>query len=153
MLILKINLKAKKKMKVEQALELIRGGKSIKGIVLEDLDAVQVSVRDALSFARAGVVLPEENVFYDDEDIEYDEEFDETVWSEENLKLSWEEKAKLFSASKQEDTEGNLRSITLDVSTNDLEIDAWLSENRERLSEIIKPIIKSLFKAEKMIKR
>lgn len=152
MLILKIDLKARKKMKVEQALELIKDGKSIKGIVLEDLDTVQVSVRDALSFARAGIVIPEENVFYDDEDIAYDEEFDETIWSGENLKLSWEEKAKLFSTSEQEDIEGNLRSVTLDVSTDDLEIDTWLSENRERLSEIIKPIIKSLFKAEKMIK-
>ena len=139
-------------MKVEQALELIKDGKSIKGFVLEDLDTVQVSVRDALSFARAGVVIPEENVFYDDDDIAYDEEFDETIWSDENLKLSWEEKAKLFSASKQEEIEGNLRSVTLDVSTDDLEIDTWLSENRERLSEVIKPIIKSLFKAEKMIK-
>lgn len=152
MLILKIDLKVRKKMKVEQALELIKDGKSIKGFVLEDLDTVQVSVRDALSFARAGVVIPEENVFYDDDDIAYDEEFDETIWSDENLKLSWEEKAKLFSASKQEEIEGNLRSVTLDVSTDDLEIDTWLSENRERLSEVIKPIIKSLFKAEKMIK-
>lgn len=132
-------------MKIEQALAKIKSGESLKGAVLEDVDTVQVSVRDALSLARAGIVVPEQNVFYDDEDIAYDEEIDEVQWSTENLNLSWEEKAKLFKQSKPQ-------PITLDISTNDLEIDTWLSENRERLSEVIKPIIKSLYKAEKMIK-
>jgi len=132
-------------MKIEQALAKIKSGESLKGAVLEDVDTVQVSVRDALSLARAGIVVPEQNVFYDDEDIAYDEEIDEVQWSTENLNLSWEEKAKLFKQSKPQ-------PITLDISTNDLEIDTWLNENRERLSEVIKPIIKSLYKAEKMIK-
>lgn len=132
-------------MKIEQALTMVKNGESLKGAVLEDVDTVQVSVRDALSLARAGIVVPEQNVFYDDDEIAYDEEIDEVEWSTENLNLSWEEKAKLFKQSQPQ-------PITLDISTNDLEIDTWLSENRERLSEVIKPIIKSLYKAEKMIK-
>ena len=136
-------------MKTEQALTMIKNGESLKGVVLEDLNAVQVSARDALSLARSGIVVPEQNVFYDDADIAYDEEIDEVEWSNENLNLSWEEKAKLFSQSKPQNKH---KPITLEITTNDLEIDTWLSENRERLSEVIKPIIKSLFEAEKMIK-
>lgn len=145
MLILRIALKTTMKMKIEQALAMVKNGESLKGAVLEDVDTVQVSVRDALSLARAGIVVPEQNVFYDDDEIAYDEEIDEVEWSTENLNLSWEEKAKLFKQSKAQ-------PVTLEISTNDLEIDTWLSENRERLSEVIKPIIKSLYKAEKMIK-
>ena len=132
-------------MKTEQALTIIKNGESLKGVVLEDLDAVQVSARDALSLARSGIVVPEQNVFYDDADIAYDEEIDEVEWSNENLNLSWEEKAKLFSQNKY-------KPITLEITTNDLEVDTWLRENQERLSEVIKPIVKSLFEAEKMIK-
>ncbi|WP_044233772.1 hypothetical protein [Haliscomenobacter hydrossis] len=132
-------------MKTEQALAMIKNGESLKGVVLEDLDAVQVSARDALSLARSGIVIPEQNVFYDDADIAYDEEIDEVEWSNENLNLSWEEKAKLFSQNKY-------KPITLEITTNDLEVDTWLRENQERLSEVIKPIVKSLFEAEKMIK-
>lgn len=132
-------------MKTEQALAMIKNGESLKGVVLEDLDTVQVSARDALSLARSGIVIPEQNVFYDDADIAYDEEIDEVEWSNENLNLSWEEKAKLFSQNKY-------KPITLEITTNDLEVDTWLRENQERLSEVIKPIVKSLFEAEKMIK-
>lgn len=132
-------------MKIEQALAMVKNGESLKGAVLEDVDTVQVSVRDALSLAWAGIVVPEQNVFYDDDEIAYDEEIDEVKWSTENLNLSWEEKAKLFKQSKPQ-------PVTLDISTNDLEIDTWLSENRERLSEVIKPIIKSLYQAEKLMK-
>ena len=132
-------------MKTEQALAMIKNGESLKGVVLEDLATVQVSARDALSFARSGIVIPEQNVFYDDADIAYDEEIDEVEWSNENLNLSWEEKAKLFSQNKY-------KPITLEITTNDLEVDTWLRENQERLSEVIKPIVKSLFEAEKMIK-
>lgn len=139
-------------MKTEQALAMIKNGESLKGVVLEDLDAVQVSARDALSLARSGIVVPEQNVFYDDADIAYDEEIDEVEWSTENLNLSWEEKAKLFSESKQEGAKNNSKPVTLEITTNDLEVDTWLRENRERLSEVIKPIVKSLFEAEKMIK-
>jgi hypothetical protein len=136
-------------MKTEQALAMIKNGESLKGVVLEDLDAVQVSARDALSLARSGIVVPEQNVFYDDADIAYDEEIDEVEWSNENLNLSWEEKTKLFNESKPQNKQ---KLITLEITTNDLEVDTWLSENRERLSEVIKPIIKSLFEAEQMIK-
>lgn len=136
-------------MKTEQALTMIKNGESLKGVVLEDLNAVQVSARDALSLARSGIVVPEQNVFYDDTDIAYDEEIDEVEWSNENLNLSWEEKAKLFRESKPQNKQ---KPITLEITTNDSEVDTWLSENRERLSEVIKPIIKSLYEAEKMIK-
>lgn len=64
-------------MKIEQALAMVKNGESLKGAVLEDVDVVQVIVRDALSLARAGIVVPEQNVFYDDDEIAYDEEIDE----------------------------------------------------------------------------
>ncbi|MFZ2900440.1 MAG: hypothetical protein WA004_17545 [Saprospiraceae bacterium] len=41
-----------------------------------------------------GIVIPEQNIFYNDEDIEYDEDIDELVITSRVVKLSWEEKAR-----------------------------------------------------------
>lgn len=112
-------------MKIEQALAMVKNGESLQGVVLENVDATQVSIRDALSLARSGIVIPEQNVFYDDDAIAYDEEIDAVKWSTENINLSWEEKAKLFSQNKQ-------NPVILEITTNDLEIDTWLIKNKER---------------------
>jgi len=50
---------------------------------------------DALLLAENGVVIPEQNIYYDDRDIAYDPDFDDVEWSEEPVKLTWEEKAEL----------------------------------------------------------
>lgn len=82
-------------LKVEQAIAMARNNESLEGLVIEDLQDTQVRAVDALALAEHGVMLPEQNIYYNDEDIAYDPDFDEVEWSKEPLKMNWEEKIQL----------------------------------------------------------
>ncbi|MFZ4474908.1 MAG: hypothetical protein ACOYPR_06940, partial [Saprospiraceae bacterium] len=79
---------------VKEAVEMVNKGETLKGVVLEESSIKQVNVRDALVLARGGIIIPEENIYYNDEEIEYDEDIDELDITSGIVKLSWEEKAK-----------------------------------------------------------
>ena len=83
------------KVKIEQAIAMARNNESLEGLVIEDLQDTQVRDVDALALAEHGVLLPEQNIYYNDEDIAYDPDFDEVEWSKEPLKMTWEEKMEL----------------------------------------------------------
>ena len=76
------------KLKIEQAIELARKDKSLEGVIIEDLKETQVRAVDALILAEYGIVIPEQNIYYSDEDIAYDPDFDDVKWSEEPLKMT-----------------------------------------------------------------
>lgn len=79
---------------VEEAVARVQNGQNLEGVVLEENSIKQVNVRDAMVLSEGGMVIPEQNVYYDDEDIEYDEDIDDLVITKEITGLSWEEKAK-----------------------------------------------------------
>jgi hypothetical protein len=79
---------------VKEAVERINKGGHLKGIVLDERTIRQVNVRDAMVLSRAGIVIPEQNIYCDDREIEYDEEIDELEITSGIVQLSWEEKAK-----------------------------------------------------------
>lgn len=83
------------KLTIEQAIERARKKQSLEGVVIEDLKETQVRAVDALILAEYGIVIPEQNIYYSDEDIAYDPDFDEVKWSKEPLKMTWEEKIRL----------------------------------------------------------
>jgi len=85
----------KMKLKVEQAIERARNNKSLEGVIIEDLKEKQVRAVDALILAEYGIVIPEQNIYYSDEDIAYDPDFDGVKWSKKPLKMTWEEKIRL----------------------------------------------------------
>ena len=64
------------KVKVEQAIAMARNNESLKGLVIEDLMDTQVRAVDALTLAEHGIVLPEQNIYYNDDDIAYDPDFE-----------------------------------------------------------------------------
>ena len=80
------------KLKIEQAIETARKNKSLEGVIIEDLKGTQVRAVDALILAEHGIVIPEQNIYYKDDDIAYDPDFDDVKWSKEPLKMTWEEK-------------------------------------------------------------
>ena len=125
----------------------MNNGETLKGIVLDKESMMQVNVRDAMVLSRGGIVVPEENLYYDDSDIEYDEEIDDLKIGEEITGLSWEEKSKRF----QENTTDK-KKVSIAISTDEEEIDNWIENNKNKLGVILKPIIVNLFKAEKAIK-
>lgn len=130
---------------IKEAVEWVNSGKSLEGVVLDERTLQQVNVRDALVLARGGIVIPEQNIYYNDEEIEYDEDIDELVLTSGIVRLSWEEKAKKA----EEYSKKKKRTITVDIATQKPEIDDWIAKNRDKLALILRPIVISLFNAEK----
>ena len=79
---------------VKEAVQRVNSGGNLEGVVLDESTIKQVNVRDAMVLSRGGIVIPEQNIYYKDEEIEYDEDIDELVITSGIVKLSWEEKAK-----------------------------------------------------------
>lgn len=132
---------------VKQAVAMINKGQSLQGVVLEENSVKQVNVRDALVLAREGIVIPEQNIFYNDEDIEYDEDIDELVITGGVVNLSWEEKARRANEYREAGKE-----IMVNLSTHTPEIDDWITKNKKKLEALLKPIVINLFNAEKIMK-
>ncbi len=68
--------------------------------------------------SRGGIVIPEENIYYDDTEIEYDEEIDELVIGKEITGLSWEEKSERFEARQRTE-----KKVSIDILTDESEIE------------------------------
>lgn len=135
---------------VKEAVEMVNQGENLEGVALDESTIKQVNVRDAMVLSRGGIVVPEQNIYYNDEEIEYDEDIDELVITSGIVKLSWEEKAK---RAKEYSDEGKLeREIMVDLSTQKPEIDDWIAKNKQKLETLLKPIVVNLYNAEKIVK-
>ncbi len=132
------------KINIKEAISLARSNQSLEGIVIENLKETQVSSVDALLLAENGILIPEQNIYYNDEDIEYDPEFDEVVWSKEPLQMSWEEK---FALARELEAQKQKAIPTLHLTTQRPEVDAWLIQNQEKVAQLLQPILISLFEA------
>ena len=135
---------------VKEAVERVNQGENLEGVALDESTIKQVNVRDAMVLSRGGIVVPEQNIYYNDEEIEYDEDIDELVITSGIVKLSWEEKAK---RAKEYSDEGKFeREIMVDLSTQKPEIDDWIAKNKQKLETLLKPIVVNLYNAEKIVK-
>ena len=138
------------KLKIEQAIEMARKNQSLEGAVIEDLKETQVRAVDALILAEHGIVIPEQNIYYSDEEIAYDPDFDEVKWSEEPLRMTWEEKMRL-----SEEIEKNNKKeeeISVKVNISDQEVRQWVNENYDKMGQILGNFIVDIYKANKIIK-
>lgn len=81
-----------------------------------------------------------QNLYYAEENIQYDEATDELTLTSGAVELSWAEKAKKAAA------------IRIDLSAQAPEIDDWLLKNEERVAALLRPIVISLFEAEQRVK-
>lgn len=137
------------KINIKEAISLARSNQSLAGIAIEDLEETQVSSVDALMLAESGILIPAQNIYYKDEDIAYDPDFDEVSWSREPLQMSWEEK---FARARELEAQNQQALPALHLSTQRPEVDAWLIENQEKIAQILQPILISLFEAEKAMR-
>ena len=135
---------------VKQAVARVNSGENLEGVVLDEDSIRQVNVRDAMVLSSGGIVIPEQNLYYDDDDIEYDEDIDELTITSGVVELSWEEKARKAAAGQQRDHPA--AAVKIDLSTQDPEIDHWLLENEEKVAALLKPVIVSLFEAEQKVR-
>lgn len=119
-------------------------------MVIEDLGDTQVRAADALSLAEHGIVLPEQNIYYNDDDIAYDPDFDEVEWSKEPLKMTCEEKIQL--AEKMEKYGANEEEISVKIRIKDHEVRQWLNEHSDKMGQILENFIVDIYKANQIIK-
>ena len=133
---------------VKEAVEWVNRGNNLEGVVLDESTIKQVNVRDAMILARGGIVIPEQNIYYNDDEIEYDEDIDELVITGGIVELSWEEKARRAKAFSEKEK----KEVMVDLSTQKPEIDDWITRNKEKIENLLKPIVISLFNAEKTIR-
>jgi len=136
------------KVKTSEAIVMANEGKSLKNIVLEDINDVQVNVRDAMSLSRQGIVVPEANMFYDDNDIEYDEEIDGLQRIGELRKMTWEEKEAFFAEKEEEENE-----ISIKIRISNSRMKSWIEKNSSRIADLLEPILLSLYNAEEKLKK
>ena len=136
---------------VKEAVERVNKGENLEGVVLDESTIQQVNVRDAMVLSRGGIVIPEQNIFYDDAEIEYDEDIDELVITSGVVNLAWEEKAKR--AKEYNERNKGDAEVMVDLSTQKPEINDWIKKNRKKLETLLKPIVINLFKAEQKIKK
>jgi len=139
------------KIKVEQAVKLARNNESLKGYVIEDLNDTQVRPVDALLLAEHGILIPEQNIYYDDADIAFDPDFDDVEWSKKPLKLTWEEKIQL--AEQMEKNKPVEEEVSVKIRIEDREIRQWINRNHDKMGQILSNFIVDIYKANKIIER
>ncbi len=136
------------KVNIEQAIAMARNNESLKGLVIENLRDTQVRAVDALALAEHGIVLPEQNIYYNDDDIAYDPDFDEVEWSKEPLKMTWEEKVQV--AEEMEENSPGGEEISVKVKITDRQVRQWAKENNEKMGQILGNFIADLYKASQL---
>ena len=134
------------KVKTSEAVKMANEGKSLKGIVLEDINDVQINVRDAMSLSRQGIVVPEANMFYDDDDIVFDEEIDGLERFGELRKMTWEEKEAFFAGEEENE-------ISIKIRIPNSRMKSWIEKNSNRIAGLLEPILLSLYNAEEKLKK
>jgi hypothetical protein len=139
------------KVTIEQAIKMAKNKESLKGLVIEDLNDKQVHPADALILAEHGILIPAQNIYYSDEDVEYDPTFDEVNWSKDPVKLTWDEKFQLadkMAQNKQPDME-----ISVKLRIEDREIRLWVDKNYDKMGQILSNFIVDIYQANKIIER
>jgi hypothetical protein len=63
------------KISVAGALKKLENGESINDYLI-DFDRIKVESLDVMKLSKGGIVVPESAIYYDDEDIAYDEDFE-----------------------------------------------------------------------------
>lgn len=161
---------------VKEAVEWVNSGHTLEGVALEEGSRQQVNVRDAMVLSRGGIVIPEYNIYYDDADIEYDEDIDDLTVTSGVVQLSWEEKVK--KAAHQQKTELEEEGIAYDeafegnwqpIETDGLaeaedrllevqlhlepEIKAWLEQQATAPSQILENLLENFYRAQQLINK
>lgn len=69
-----------KTLDVQAAIDLLKSGGSIENRVISDVATSKVKALDAMLLAKNGCLVPDGNIVYDDESIQFDPDFDEVTW-------------------------------------------------------------------------
>lgn len=135
-----------KKIDVNSAIDLLKSGGNLDQTIITDLVTAKVKMPDALLLARNGYVIPEDNVVYDDSQIQYDPDFDDVTWGKpvpfKKLKQSLEAGDQLAEAVEL--------IVKLQIKSTDVK--EWLTKNEGQINIMISGLLESMYKADKLAK-
>lgn len=115
------------KISVSEALRKLESGESVSDYLI-DFDRIKVEALDVMKLSKGGIVVPEAAIYYDDDDIVYDEDF-EGDWVR-------------VGPATQSKTEVR---ITLQ---DDLK--RWVEANNVQLDQLIEKLLDSYYREQKM---
>ncbi len=121
---------ANHKISVAEALRKLEAGESVRDYSV-DFDHVKVEALDVMKLTKAGISVPEAVIYYDDDDIVYDEEF-EGDWV-------------------RVDTAASDKTQVRITLQDDLK--QWVQENNVPLEHLIEQLLDGFYRTQKMLVR
>lgn len=121
-----------KKISVSEALQRIEAGQPISDYSI-DFDSIKVEALNVMKLAKAGIEVPEEAIYYNDEDIAHDEAF-EGDWQ------------RVPTDSAPSSTPQTVVKITLPEDTRQ-----WITANHVNLDQLVTKLLDSFYRAQKMV--
>lgn len=115
------------KISVSEALRKLEAGESVSGYSI-DFDRIKIEALDVMKLSKGGIVVPEEAIYYDDDDIAYDEDF-EGDWVR-------------VDTAPQSKTE-------VRITLRD-DVKQWVEENHVQLDQLIEKLLDGFFRAQKI---
>ena len=118
---------AEHKISVSEALRKLEAGESVSGYSI-DFDRIKIEALDVMKLSKGGIIVPESAIYYDDDDIAYDEDF-EGDW----VRVNTATKSK----------------TEVRITLQD-DIKQWVEENNVQLDQLIEKLLEGFYRAQKM---
>jgi hypothetical protein len=135
---------------VQRAIEMARADESLEGWAIKDLAETQVKAVDALLLADHGIVIPEQNILYRDEDVAYDPEFDDYEWTQLPAGTSLEDLGEL---AKVEEPSPGQPTLKMELEVEDERALEWVNEHYASIKNIFTSLIKELYSSRSMMEK
>jgi len=116
------------KISVSEALKKLDAGEPVSDYLI-DFDRIKVEALDVMKLSKGGIVVPEAAIYYDDEDIAYDEDF----------KGDWVR----VNTATQSKTE-------VRITLRD-DFKRWIEQNNVQLDQLIEKLLDSFYREQKMV--
>ena len=136
------------KVTVERAIDILKSGGTLGESVISDLEISKVKAMDALLLAENGFFVPDGNIVYDDNDIQYDPDFDDVEWGD---PVPFRHgKNHLVQETKEEKNGAGEIVVRVTIKNNDMK--EWLGLNEQKLDQIISKLLEDLYNTERLLK-
>ena len=117
------------KISVSEALKRLKDGGTLTGLTV-DFNGEPIKALDAFQLGKAGMDVPEELIYYDDDDIAYDPDFDDYEWVRTDIDPLGRIKEKLV--------------VSIEVEKD---INTWIQKNGIELDHLIEKLIQEFYSA------
>ncbi|MBC7777204.1 MAG: hypothetical protein H7246_17360 [Phycisphaerae bacterium] len=118
------------KISVSEALQKLESGESVSNYSI-DFNRIKVEALDVMKLSKGGIVVPEAVIYYGDDDIVYDEDF-EGDWVRVNAPA-------------------NSKQTEVKIILQD-DISQWVESNHVQLDHLIEKLLDGFYRAQKMVR-